>query len=158
MPKSTNRKSLVFVTRKAHFNAAHRLHNPEKSDQWNKDTFGKCNHENWHGHNYILKVTVAGEPDSETGYIIDLSVLKEVIQSKITEKCDHKNLNLDVAFLEGILPSTENLVKVFFEELKGPVKKAAKGNGFLYEVELQETERNSAKYCPFLLGEKLPVV
>lgn len=148
---------MVFVKRKAHFNAAHRLHNPGKSDEWNKDTFGKCNHENWHGHNYILKVTVAGEPDPETGYVIDLSNLKSIITSEIVEKCDHKNLNLDVDFLEGILPSTENLVKVFFEELNEPIEKATNGNGFLYEVELQETERNSARYCPFLLGQKLPI-
>ena len=148
---------MVFVTRKAHFNAAHRLHNPDKSDEWNREMYGKCNHENWHGHNYIINVTVAGSPADETGYVIDLSKLKAIIQSKIIEKCDHKNLNLDVDFLDGILPSTENLVEAFYHELKDPIKEASGGNGFLYEVELQETERNSAKYCPYLLDKEVPI-
>ncbi|NGP87746.1 6-pyruvoyl trahydropterin synthase family protein [Fodinibius halophilus] len=149
---------MVFVTRKAHFNAAHRLHNPDKSDEWNKQTFGKCNHENWHGHNYIIRVTVAGTPDEETGYVIDLSVLKSIIEETIVDKCDHKNLNLDVDFLDGILPSTENLVKVFYHQLEEPIKKGTNGNGFLYEVELEETERNSAKYCPYLLNKEIPAL
>lgn len=149
---------MVFVTRRAHFNAAHRLHNPEKSDEWNKQMFGKCNHENWHGHNYILNVTVAGKQDKDTGYVIDLSELKTIIDSYIVEKCDHKNLNLDVPFLDGIMPSTENLVEVFFQELQGPIREATDHRGFLYEVELQETERNSAKYCPYLLEKEIPVL
>ncbi|WP_445666185.1 6-pyruvoyl trahydropterin synthase family protein [Fodinibius sp. AD559] len=149
---------MVLVTRKAHFNAAHRLHNPDKSDAWNEETFGKCNHENWHGHNYIIKVTVAGEPDAETGYVIDLSKLKSIIETRIVDECDHKNLNLDVPFLDDILPSTENLVEVFFKELEDPIRKATNNNGFLYEVELQETERNSAKYCPYLLGKETPTI
>ncbi|WP_138430160.1 6-pyruvoyl trahydropterin synthase family protein [Fodinibius saliphilus] len=149
---------MVFVTRKAHFNAAHRLHNPEKSKKWNKETFGKCNHENWHGHNYTIRVTVAGTPDDETGYVIDLSVLKSIIEKTIVEKCDHKNLNIDVDFLDGVLPSTENLVKVFYHQLEDPIKEGTNGNGFLYEVELEETERNSAKYCPYLLNKEVPVL
>jgi 6-pyruvoyltetrahydropterin/6-carboxytetrahydropterin synthase len=149
---------LVFIRRKVHFNAAHRLHNPNKSDAWNRQVFGKCNHENWPGHNYVLYVTVAGTPDPETGYVIDLSTLKSIIQSKIIEKCDHKNLNMDVDFLDNILPSTENLVKAFYEELKAPIKEATGGKGFLYEIELQETERNSAKYCPYLLDKEVPVI
>lgn len=72
----------MLVTRKTHFNAAHRLHNPSKSDEWNKKTFGKCNHPNWHGHNYVMEVTVAGEPNPETGFIIDLSDLKQIIEEK----------------------------------------------------------------------------
>lgn len=148
---------MVFITRKAHFNAAHRLHNPAKSDEWNKNVFGKCNHENWHGHNYIVNVTVAGSPDPETGYVVDLSELKSIIETKIVEKCDHKNLNLDVDFLDGIMPSTENLAKVFFKELEDPIKNATNGKGFLYEVNLRETERNSAKYCPYHLDKELPV-
>ena len=148
---------MVFVTRKTHFNAAHRLHNPDKSDEWNKQTFGKCNHENWHGHNYELKVTVAGTPNPDTGYVIDLSQLKSIINEKIVDKCDHKNLNMDVEFLDGKLPSTENLVEAFFNQLHQPIKQATNDNGFLYEVELHETERNSAKYCPYLLNKELPV-
>ncbi len=148
---------MVFVTRKAHFNAAHRLHNPEKSEQWNKQVYGKCNHENWHGHNYIINVTVAGTPDEDTGYVIDLSTLKSIIETNIVDKCDHKNLNMDVDFLHDVMPSTENLVKAFFEQLKQPIQEASNGNAFLYEVELQETERNSAKYCPYLLNKEVPV-
>lgn len=140
---------MVFVTRKTHFNAAHRLHNPSKSDEWNSKTFGKCNHPNWHGHNYVMEVTVAGNPDPETGFIIDLSDLKRIIEEKIIEPCDHKNLNLDVPFLEGILPSSENLVIAFYEELKEEVEAAASEGGVLYSVKLYETERNIAEYCPF---------
>ncbi len=144
---------MVLVRRKAHFNAAHRLHNPEKSDQWNKDMYGKCNHEHWHGHNYKIEVTVAGTPDEETGYVIDLSVLKQIIEEHIIEPCDHKNLNLDVDFLDGIIPSTENLVKVFFEQLEEPIEEAS--SGYLYAVKLRETERNSAVYCPYLFDNEL---
>ncbi|MEQ8578397.1 MAG: 6-carboxytetrahydropterin synthase [Balneola sp.] len=140
---------MVLVTRKTHFNAAHRLHNPSKSDEWNKKTFGKCNHPNWHGHNYVMEVTVAGEPSPETGFIIDLSDLKQIIEEKIVEPCDHKNLNLDVPFLEGILPSSENLVKAFYNELKEEVEEASSEGGVLYSVKLYETERNIAEYCPF---------
>ncbi len=139
----------MLVTRKTHFNAAHRLHNPSKSDEWNKKTFGKCNHPNWHGHNYVMEVTVAGEPNPETGFIIDLSDLKQIIEEKIVEPCDHKNLNLDVPFLDGILPSSENLVKAFYNELKEEVEEASSEGGVLYSVKLYETERNIAEYCPF---------
>ncbi len=148
---------MVFVTRKAHFNAAHRLHNPDKSEQWNKETYGKCNHKHWHGHNYIIEVTVAGEPDDATGYVIDLSELKQIIKERILDKCDHKNLNLDVDFLDGIIPSTENLVRAFFYQLEEPVRKAGSESSFLYSVRLRETERNSAQYCPYLFGKKIPI-
>jgi len=141
---------MIIVQRKAHFNAAHRLHNPEKTDKWNKATYGKCNHENWHGHNYEVEVMVAGDADEETGYVIDLVELKQIIHNRIVKKCDHKNLNLDVDFLEGMIPSTENLVKTFFKELEEPVAEASSDSGFLYAVKLKETERNSAVYCPYL--------
>lgn len=140
---------MIFVTRRAHFNAAHRLHNPDKSDEWNRKKFGKCNYPNWHGHNYVIEVTVAGEPDPDTGFIIDLGKLKEIIHKKILEPCDHKNLNLDVPFLEGILPTTENIVRAFFEELRPEVEAACVNGGKLYKVKLLETERNIAEYCPY---------
>jgi 6-pyruvoyltetrahydropterin/6-carboxytetrahydropterin synthase len=139
---------LIYVTRKAHFNAAHRLHNPAKSDEWNRETYGKCNNSNWHGHNYVIEVTVAGNPDPETGYLIDLGKLKSIIKEKILDPCDHKNLNREVPFLDGINPTSENLVKAFFEQLKDPVSKAAGGDATLYSVKLFETERNIAEYCP----------
>lgn len=139
---------MIYVTRKSHFNAAHRLHNPEKTDQWNKDVFGKCNNPNWHGHNYVMEVTVAGEPDPDTGYVIDLGELKRIIQNNILDKCDHKNLNLEVPFLEGVIPTSENLVKAFFQELEDDIDAKAYGPSKLYSVKLFETERNIAEYCP----------
>lgn len=131
----------VYVTRKVHFNAAHRLHNPARSDAWNRETFGKCNNPNWHGHNYVLEVTVAGEPDPDTGYVIDLGVLKGLVEEKIVDKVDHKNLNLEVDFLEGVLPSTENFVVAIWNELN-----EALPSGRLHAVRLYETERNLAEY------------
>ena len=131
----------VYVTRKVHFNAAHRLHNPARSDAWNRETFGKCNNPNWHGHNYVLEVTVAGEPDPDTGYVIDLGVLKGLVEEKIVDKVDHKNLNLEVEFLEGVLPSTENFVVAIWNELN-----EALPSGRLHAVRLYETERNLAEY------------
>ena len=140
---------IVFVTRKAHFNAAHRLHNPDRSEEWNRKTFGKCNLPNWHGHNYVIEVTVAGKPDPETGFVMDLSKLKAIISEKITEPCDHRNLNMDVPFLEGIIPSTENLSRAFFGQLREEVEKSASEGSVLYSVKLFETERNSAEYSPY---------
>jgi 6-pyruvoyltetrahydropterin/6-carboxytetrahydropterin synthase len=139
---------LVYVTRKVHFNAAHRIHNPGKSEEWNSEVFGKCNHANWHGHNYVLEVTVRGMPDPQTGYVIDLGVLKKILNNRILEKCDHKNLNLDVDFLEGIIPTTENLVIAFYNEIKGDVMENASEGSKLYAVKLFETERNFAEYKP----------
>lgn len=131
----------VFVTRKVHFNAAHRLHNPNKSDEWNRRTYGKCNNPNWHGHNYTLEVTVAGEPDPETGYVIDLSELSRIVDEHVVQRVDHKNLNLEVDFLEGILPSTENFVVAIWEQLADVLP-----SGRLHAVKLYETEHNVAEY------------
>lgn len=139
---------MVYVTRQVHFNAAHRIHNPEKSNEWNTRTFGKCNHHNWHGHNYVLEVTVAGMPDPDTGYVIDLGVLKKILNERIIDKCDHKNLNLDVDFLNGIIPTSENLVIAFFNQIEEEVKKNASQGSRLYAVKLFETERNFAEYKP----------
>jgi len=139
---------MIYVTRKEHFNASHRLHNPEKSDQWNTKTYGKCNNPNWHGHNYVIEVTVAGDPDPETGYVIDLGILKSIIREKILDPCDHKNLNLEVPFLEGINPTSENLVREFYYQLKEDVDDAASENATLFSVKLFETERNIAEFCP----------
>ncbi|ARA93701.1 6-pyruvoyl tetrahydrobiopterin synthase [Rhodothermaceae bacterium RA] len=131
----------VYVTRRVHFNAAHRLHNPAKSDAWNAETFGPCNHPNWHGHNYVLEVTVAGEPDPDTGYVIDLGDLKALLEERILRKVDHKNLNLDVDFLRGVLPSTENVVVAIWNELVDALPR-----GRLHCIRLYETERNVAEY------------
>ncbi len=131
----------VYVTRKTHFNAAHRLHNPDKSDPWNQETFGKCNSPNYHGHNYNLEVTVAGEPDPETGYVIDLGVLKQIVNERVVDKVDHKNLNLEVGFMDGVLPSTENFVVAIWDQLEDALP-----SGRLHCVRLYETERNMAEY------------
>ena len=131
----------VYVTRKVHFNAAHRLHNPDKPDEWNRETFGKCNHPNYHGHNYTLEVTVAGEPDPETGYVIDLGALKQIVHERVVEKVDHRNLNLDVDFMDGVLPSTENFAVAIWNELEDALPA-----GRLHCVRLYETERNVAEY------------
>jgi 6-pyruvoyltetrahydropterin/6-carboxytetrahydropterin synthase len=131
----------VYVTRTVHFNAAHRLHNPARSDEWNRETFGKCNNPNGHGHNYTLEVTVAGEPDPETGYVIDLGVLKRIVEERIVQHVDHRHLNLDVEFLCGILPSTENFCLAIWRELEGALPA-----GRLHVVRLYETDRNMAEY------------
>ncbi|MGM0589965.1 MAG: 6-pyruvoyl trahydropterin synthase family protein [Bacteroidota bacterium] len=141
---------MILVTRKSHFNAAHRLHNPDKSDEWNRQTYGKCNHPHWHGHNYTVEVTVAGNPDPETGYVVDLGDLKDIVEEKIIEPCDHRNLNQDVSFLKGIIPSTENLVRIFYQQLKEPVEQACSAGSKLYSVRLYETDRNFAEYCPYV--------
>ncbi|MDX1640487.1 MAG: 6-carboxytetrahydropterin synthase, partial [Balneolaceae bacterium] len=141
-------RKLVYVTRKEHFNASHRLHNPDKSEQWNRETYGKCNNPNWHGHNYEIEVTVAGTPDPQTGYVIDLGKLKKIIHERILESCDHKNLNLEVSFLEGVIPTTENLCREFFMQLEKDVNTASSSDAKLYSVKLFETERNFAEYCP----------
>lgn len=132
----------VTVTRVAHFNAAHRLHNPDKSARWNRETFGPCNNPKWHGHNYRLEVTVRGQPDPETGYVLDLGRLQRLIDERILAKCDHRNLNEEVDFLRGLIPSTENLVVAFWHELAPFL-----GNQIQLErIRLFETERNYADY------------
>ena len=131
----------VHVTRKVHFNAAHRLHNPEKSDAWNRETFGKCNNPNWHGHNYVLEVTVAGEPDPDSGYVIDLGVLKGILNERVVEPMDHKNLNTEVDFLEGVIPSTENVAIAIWNQLHDALP-----SGRLHRVRLYETPRNFVDY------------
>ena len=131
----------VYVTRKMHFNAAHRLHNPARSDEWNAEMFGKCNSPNWHGHNYVLEITVAGEPDPDTGYVIDLGDLKKVVQERVISKLDHSNLNLDVDFLHGIMPSSENLAIQIWKQIEPHLPA-----GTLHSVILRETDNNSAEY------------
>jgi 6-pyruvoyltetrahydropterin/6-carboxytetrahydropterin synthase len=132
---------VVLVTRKAHFNAAHRLHNPAKSDEWNVTTFGKCNNPNWHGHNYVLEVTVRGEPDPDTGYVIDLSELKQIMNERVVDICDHANLNMDVPFLRGVMPSTENFAVAIWGQLVDALPRAQ-----LDSVKLFETPRNFVEY------------
>ncbi|MSU24880.1 MAG: 6-carboxytetrahydropterin synthase [Opitutus sp.] len=132
----------VFITRQVHFNSAHRLYNPTKSQAWNTRQYGLCTNPHWHGHNYVLEVTVAGRPDPDTAYIVDLGELKRILHRAVVDKCDHRNLNDEVDFLRGIIPSTENLVIAFWNEIAPHLPKAAR----LHRVRLFETPRNFADY------------
>lgn len=132
----------VFITRQVHFNAAHRLHNPARSQAWNKKQYGLCTNPHWHGHNYVLEVTLKGVPDPVTGYIMDLGALKRILQQAVVDPCDHRNLNEEVPFLRDIIPSTENLVIAFWRRI-APHIPAPAG---LHAVRLYETPRNFADY------------
>jgi 6-pyruvoyltetrahydropterin/6-carboxytetrahydropterin synthase len=134
---------MIYITRRERFNAAHRLYKPEWSDEKNKEVFGGCSNPNWHGHNYELFVTVKGDEDPETGFVINLKELSMLIREIIIIKVDHKNLNLDVPFMNGKMTSTEVLAKSIWEELKEPVS----GLGAeLHCVRLHETENNFVEY------------
>jgi 6-pyruvoyltetrahydropterin/6-carboxytetrahydropterin synthase len=132
---------LVAITRILRFNAAHRVHNPALSDEENDRLFGKCNNPNWHGHNYTLEVTVEGEVDPRTGYVIDLGDLKRVGEEHLIRHLDHKNLNLDVPFMAGVIPTTENLVVACWRILAPRVAPAR-----LARLRLWETENHYADY------------
>jgi len=131
----------VYITRKAHFSAAHRLYNPNFSEEKNKEVYGLCNNPLYHGHNYILEVTICGEPDSDTGYLIDLKKLKEIINEKIIKYVDHKNLNLEVDFLKDIIPTSENLAIAFWKRLEKEIP-----GGKLYSIKIYESENNIVEY------------
>jgi 6-pyruvoyltetrahydropterin/6-carboxytetrahydropterin synthase len=131
----------VYITRQVHFNAAHRLYNPSRSRAWNERTFGPCANPNGHGHNYVLEVTVRGRPDPETGYVLDLGELKRILERAVVGPCDHRNLNRDVPFLKGTIPTTENLVLAFWRRIAPRIRA-----GELHCVRLFETPRNFAEY------------
>ena len=133
----------VRVIRRERFNAAHRLFNPSWSDEKNEQIFGKCANKNWHGHNYNLFVTVEGTVDPDTGYVIDLKVLSDIIKNRIVDNMDHKNLNLEVDFMKDTITTAENIAIKIYEELESDIK--ATGN-HLYSVKLYETENNYVEY------------
>ncbi len=130
----------VRVTRRVHFCAAHRLHNPALGDEENRRLYGLCNSPNWHGHNYELDVTVEGEPDPVSGYVVDLALLRDAAEEVLGD-LDHRNLNLDVPWLAGVIPSTENLVVAIWNRLEPRIPA-----GRLARLVLWETPRNSAEY------------
>ena len=132
---------MVYVTRRERFSAAHRVFKPELSDEENFKTFGQCSNPNWHGHNYVLEVVVAGEVDPDTGYLLDLKLLKEIVRKNVIDKVDHKNLNLETDFLKGIIPSAENLTIAIWNQLVNKIPK-----GKLYSIKLYETENNYFEY------------
>lgn len=136
---------MVYLTRKEHFNAAHKLRRDDWSDEKNAEVFGKCANKNWHGHNYDLFVTVKGEPSPETGFIMNAKELSKVIREKVVDKLDHMNLDLDVPFLKGKFTSTENLVKEIWNQLEPHIHGCR-----LHCVKLQETDTIWCEY----FGEK----
>jgi 6-pyruvoyltetrahydropterin/6-carboxytetrahydropterin synthase len=135
----------VAVYRKEHFNAAHRLHNPDWDDQKNQLVFGKCNNPNYHGHNYELIVKVVGVPDPKTGYVIDMKTLSDIIKNEIIERFDHRNLNEDCPEFEGINPTAENIVIVIYNILRKVIDQE-----LALQIKLYETENNFVKYPAFI--------
>ena len=131
----------VAVFRKEHFNAAHRLYNPQWSDEKNDRVFGKCNNPNFHGHNYDLIVKLVGEPDPETGYDYDMKLLSDLIKENVIQKFDHKNLNLDTEEFKSLNPTAENIARVIWEILRGKIE-----DQYELKVTLYETERNYVEY------------
>lgn len=136
---------MVHVSRKEHFNAAHKLYNPAWSKEKNVEVFGPCANENWHGHNFELIVTVKGRPDPETGFVIDLKKLSILIRDEVIEKLDHKNLNIDVHFMKDKLASCETLVVEIWKILSPRIPLISK-YGVLHSIRLYETPRNYVEY------------
>ena len=131
----------VSVIRKEHFNAAHRLHNPNWSDEKNTSFYGKCNNPNYHGHNYNLEVTITGELNLESGYLIDIKDLSDIIKEEILTPFDHKNLNLDVEDFKNVIPTAENMSIVMYNKLRKRID-----NNLEIKIKLYETERNAVIY------------
>ena len=137
---------MMYITRKEHFNAAHKLFNPSWSKEKNELVFGPCANENWHGHNYDLYVTVKGTVNEKTGFIVNLKELSKIIKAEIIDKVDHKNLNLDVEFMKGKLTSTENLIGEFWKLLAPKILAISDSNAQLHAWKLYETPRNYVEY------------
>jgi 6-pyruvoyltetrahydropterin/6-carboxytetrahydropterin synthase len=131
----------VTITRVLKFNAAHRVHNPALSDADNTRLFGKCNNPNWHGHNYTLEVSVRGPIDPATGYVVDLGALRDVVERDVIDKTDHRNFNIDVDYMQGIIPTTENIIVAMWAIIAPAVQPAT-----LVRLRLWETENNYAEY------------
>ncbi|CAN5213042.1 6-carboxytetrahydropterin synthase [soil metagenome] len=131
----------VSVYRKEHFNAAHRLNNPAWTDEKNSKVFGKCNNPSYHGHNYELVVKLTGYPDKETGYLMDLKVLSDLIKIQVLERFDHKNLNLDTIEFKDLNPTAENIAVVIYDILRPHIQESLQ-----LQIRLYETERNFVEY------------
>lgn len=134
---------MIFLTRRETFNAAHRLFRKDFSDEENLKVFGKCSNPNWHGHNYVLYVTVKGETNNETAFVMNLKKLSEIIKIYIIENIDHKNINTEVDFMKERLASTENMALAIWEQLKEPI---ANEGAILHCIKLEETENNYVEY------------
>lgn len=134
---------MIYITRRETFNAAHRLFKPQWDDAQNLRVFGKCSNPHWHGHNYVLYVTLKGNVNPETGFLVNLKDLSQVIKSRVIDKLDHKNINVEVDFMKDIIPSTENLAIGIWNELFEAVKELG---AQLHCVKISETENNFAEY------------
>lgn len=134
---------MIYLTRRERFNAAHRMFRPEWDDAKNSEIFGKCSNPNWHGHNYTLFVTVKGELNPETGYVVNLKTLSKIINETIVDKLDHKNINLEVEFMKGMIASSENLAIAIWQQLEPPIKNLGIE---LHCIKIEETENNIIEY------------
>ena len=138
-----NPPKMIYLTRRERFNAAHRLYREDWSEEKNREVFGKCSNPNWHGHNYILFVTVKGELKPELGYVVDLKVLSLIIQENIIDKLDHKNINVEVDFMKGRMASSEQIAMAIWEELEPHINALGVK---LHSIRLEETENNFVEY------------
>lgn len=134
---------MIYLTRRERFCAAHRMFRQDWSDEQNQKVFGKCSNPNWHGHNYILFVTIKGEQSTEHGFVMNINILKQIILEKVVNKIDHRNINLEVEFMEGKIATTENLAIAIWNELKPAIEKEGAA---LHCVKIEETENNSIEY------------
>lgn len=134
---------MIYLTRRERFSAAHRMFRQDWSDERNLEVFGKCSNPNWHGHNYIMWVTVKGEPDADHGFVLNANTLKEIILRKVVNKLDHKNINTEVDFMKGRIATTENLAVAVWNELKPDIEKQG---AFLHCVKIEETENNYIEF------------
>ena len=137
---------MIYISRDAHFCAAHKLYNEKWSREKNEEVFGACANENWHGHNFDMTVTVKGIADPDTGFVINFKDLKRLVKEEILDKVDHKNLNLDVAFMQGKLTSCENLIVEFWKILHPKIKEITNDCATLHCIKLKETNKNYAEY------------
>ncbi len=134
---------MIYLTRRERFSAAHRMFRADLSDEENMKVFGRCSNPHWHGHNYILWVTVKGEPSTEHGFVMNINTLKKIIQDTVINNIDHKNINMEVHFMSGKIATTENLAVAIWNELKPAVEKEG---AILHCVKIEETENNSIEY------------
>ncbi|OFY61069.1 MAG: 6-pyruvoyl tetrahydrobiopterin synthase [Bacteroidetes bacterium RBG_19FT_COMBO_42_10] len=134
---------MIYLTRRERFSAAHRMFRQDWSDEKNREVFGKCSNPNWHGHNYVLWVTVKGEPADDHGFVMNIDALKRIIQEKVIRKIDHRNINLEVDFMKEKIATTENLAIAIWNELKDPVEN---GGALLHCIKIEETENNTIEY------------
>lgn len=134
---------MIYLTRRERFSAAHRMFRQDWSDEKNREVFGKCSNPNWHGHNYILWVTIKGDPDKERGFVMNIDTLKKIIQEKVILEIDHRNINMEVSFMKGKIATTENLAAAIWNELATAIENAG---ARLHCVKIEETENNTIEY------------